>query len=860
MNIMLKELFHLSSVQEEIYLEQLLHPDSAHLTHGCRLRVVGEIHPSSIESALGLMSDKWPALRARIVEEHGSVFQSFESQVALPLQFFDCSNEVDPQTAAVATIQQQVDQQIDLFGNVLWRVAVVKIAERQFDIGTSFHYMIADGYTARLFTREFVAAYNSVCQAENMAFREDTSYFQFIEDSSRYRRSEAYQRDREVWLAEFQEVPEPVLTPISQEKPQRHRCVTYESPIPRALYHQLSDQLKHEGATVQSFFIAILAIYLHRCFGPTELVLGITLHNRNKVSYKNTLGMFSSALPLRVKISQSMTCHELIKSIGKKLKRLYRHQRYPLSDLNHELRLAASGRVQLFDLTLSFESQEVEYPLVKERYLLNRVDERSLLLPLTVRICDAEKASAVKLITVANLTYFDEDLAPWLSERLVSMVRAACHDLNQPIATLPTTALTEHQLLLSVFNDTYAPWPQGQCIQQVFEAQVAEQPDATALICGAQDISYRLLNRQANQLAHRLVADGVGPDCLVGLCLERGVNLVIGLLAILKAGGTCVPIDPCYPRDNIAEILEDSGLRWLLTEQSLACKLPRTSQRIFYLDIKATYKDQPTDYLPPIKLALKPTHLAYLVYSQGADGKPVGVMLEHRNLINLLTTLPQSLGFKASDVLLAPPPLSFARHTVEILLPLLVGAQLAFASHEQLDSAAALRALIAKRKVTAMLATPEILQQVMCIDAQTVVNKLKLFCTDGVLSAHMQDRLLTKSGIECWYLYGPTETALYSGVAKMQPFYDTFIERPIANTQLHVLDEQHCLVPLGVVGELYIGGAGIARGYWQRPQLNDLRFIHNPYYDPTDQASSECLYRTGEQVRRRADGSLELIV
>ena len=566
MNRYFYELSPLSSAQEMVFLEQLVDPDSRHFNLSFKFKIKGNISLSRITAALQDMAQALPALRTRILQNDDGVFQTFRPVIELPLTVFDCTDALNKNQNSDQIIQQKAEQKFDLFGDILWRVVVNKLGQQAFDIGIVYHHIIADGFCYGLLTQAFVESYNRAPQADLSSIDPPLAYLAFIAQSNTYLHSSSYQRDQQFWHNEFQSLPPQLLSPETQlssetQSPQlTQRSAFHQTLLPRDCYKQLLAQLDNEGLTAQSFFIAVVAAYLHNCYGQQDIVLGIPLRNRSKASYKTLVGMFSVVQPLRVQIHRDMSFQQLVTDIHKKLKGLYRHSRYPLAELNRHLQpqLVGRAREQLFDVSVSYEPLEVDFAMADCEYRVERVPEHHLRLPLTVRISDEQKDADVEIITVSNLAYFSADIAPRLSARLAAMITSLAQSLRQPLADLVCMNTAERQQLLVEFNDTTANYPHQRCLHQLFEAQAAAQPNALALVAGEQRLSFQQLNGQANQLAHHLRALGVRPDCLVGLCVGRSAKLVIAQLAILKAGGAYVPMDPNYPEARLRQLLADS--------------------------------------------------------------------------------------------------------------------------------------------------------------------------------------------------------------------------------------------------------------------------------------------------------------
>src|SRR5262249_55327843 len=371
-----------------------------------------------------------------------------------------------------------------------------------------------------------------------------------------------------------------------------------------------------------------------------------------------------------------------------------------------------------------------------------------------------------------------------------------------------------------------------------------------AVVCNGQQLTYRELNERANQLAHYLLSRGAGPEKLIGIFVERSPQMLVALLGVLKAGAAYVPLDPAYPKDRIAFIVEDAGLELLITQQGLGEALPPHQAQVVQLDadwpaIAGESKQNPDS-------GVRGENLAYVLYTSGSTGKPKGVEIEHRNLVNFLASMQREPGLAADDVLLAVTTLSFDIGGLELYLPLVTGAKVVIASREQASDGQQLLELLRGSGATVMQATPAS-WRLLLESGWTGNGKLKILCGGEALPRELAEQLLPRCG-ELWNMYGPTETTIWSSLYRVEDVNWTLapIGRPIANTQMYVLDGQGQVLPIGVAGELYIGGDGVGRGYWRRPELTGEKFVADRFRE----VSGARLYRAGGVGRYLAGGNL----
>jgi amino acid adenylation domain-containing protein/thioester reductase-like protein len=426
---------------------------------------------------------------------------------------------------------------------------------------------------------------------------------------------------------------------------------------------------------------------------------------------------------------------------------------------------------------------------------------------------------------------------------------------ERPISEFPLLSEAERHQLLVEWNDTQSDYPHDKCIHQLFEAQVEQTPDAVAVVFEQQQLTYEQLNQRANQLARRLNQLGVEPDVLVGICVERSLEMVVGLLGILKAGGAYVPLDPTYPQERLAFMLSDSQAKVLLTQQRLLGKLPPHQAHIICIDSDSSTEVLTQNGSQETTKNPLASDLAYTIYTSGSTGTPKGVQIPHSAVVNFLKSMQRYPGLTDSDVLLSVTTISFDIAALELYLPLITGARVVIINRELASDGKKLIEQIETCGATVMQATPATWRMLLAAGWQGC-PQLKILCGGEALPGDLAIQLLEK-GSSLWNLYGPTETTIWSTAYKVEvPECSNAvvsIGHPIANTQIYLLDSEKQPVPIGITGELHIGGAGLARGYLNRPELTNEKFIDNPYNPGTR------LYKTGDLVRYRSDGNIEYL-
>ncbi|WP_041195714.1 non-ribosomal peptide synthetase, partial [Burkholderia pseudomallei] len=605
------------------------------------------------------------------------------------------------------------------------------------------------------------------------------------------------------------------------------------------------------GVSAASVMHVAWSLVLARTANRRDVVFGTVLFGRMQggAHAHRTMGLFMNTLPVRIALDESDVETSLI-ATHDRLARLLRHEHAPLALAQRCSAVPAQAPLFTSLLNYRYSPHEEQGDATDDDVQFIAARERNNY-PLTMIVDDTGEGFALTAQVDASID--GARVCAFMHTALEQLVRALDDARGAVLAELDVLPADEHRCVVSACNDTDAELPGVDFVDRRFEAQAARTPEAIAVACGAHALSYAALNRRANRLAHYLRAHGAGPERVVALALERSVDMMVGLLGILKSGSAYLPLDPAYPAERLAYIVDDARPALLLTEAALRDDWRDAGVPVVLLDADGPAIDACPDHNPDDagRDARTLSSLAYVIYTSGSTGRPKGVMIEHRNLANLLGAMGEQPGIGAHDVLLAVTSLSFDIAALELFLPLLHGARAVIAARDDAADPARLAHLIESSGASLMQATPSTWRMLAQHGWPRSARPLTLLCGGEALPPALAERLLAHVPA-IWNLYGPTETTVWSTVRRVTtPVVD--IGGPIANTQVYVLDERLRPAPIGVAGELYIGGAGVARGYLNRPELTRERFVDDPF------RRGGRLYRTGDLARRRADGNLEYL-
>ncbi|MDR8368245.1 amino acid adenylation domain-containing protein, partial [Pseudomonas sp. JL3] len=858
----------LASVQQGIWLDQIAHPDLPYYNIGMSLEIRGEIDIALFEKAIELVANRHDALRLSFSHEGGIGRQRVLPQVKLKLQVVEFSEADDDAGLAMEHLRDAFRQPFESLTGQLWEARMIRCgADRHYWLNR-YHHLVTDGIGVALIGHAVGAAYNALL-AGNDDVAEGPSYLSFLDEDRAYLQSSRYERDRLFWQETYAQLPPPLLQRRADFKTgqanQLAPSAQVQAMLPRALYNALTQFAGERSLSVAHVLISVVGTYFCRTVGVDEIVIGMPVHNRTTARAKATAGMFSSVSPIRLPVDPQASLLELMHTAGGQLRRCYRHQRFPIAELNRSLRLAQTGRRQLFDISLSFESLDGDDQFGGTSSRVITMDNGYEQTPMAIFVRDYHPFEDVHLDFNFNTAYFSLEEARHLQQRIVSMLEAVLEGYDTPVGHFPLMSQAEQQRLQVEFNATAREYPRDVLIHTLFEQQAELRPHACAVRGDSGPLlSYGQLNRQANQLAHRLIALGVEPDARVAVCLKRGPEMVVALLGILKAGGAYVPIDPDLPSARQAFMLSDSAPRAVLSCHELLDHLPPLNVPLLAIDRDADdhaqLAAQPEHNPDPQALGLTPTHLAYVLYTSGSTGTPKGVMNEHLGVVNRLLWARDEYRVDANDRVLQKTPFGFDVSVWEFFLPLLAGAELVMArpgGHQEPDY---LTRLMRHAGITMLHFVPSMLDLFLeHHDTQGFPDLRRVLCSGEALPRSLQRRFEQQlAGIELHNLYGPTEAAIDVTAWQCRPSdpgETVPIGRPIANIQMHVLDARGEPLPLGVAGEIHIGGIGVARGYLNQPELSAERFI----VDPFSSAPNARLYKTGDLGRWLASGALEYL-
>jgi amino acid adenylation domain-containing protein len=849
--------YRLSPLQERLWFMEQLSPEPVYNeVEAVRLR--GDLNVEALERALNGVIARHETLRTTIQAVDGLAMAQVRESHLLRLKMIDLAGRPDAEREAELERLQVSEPRIPyhLEDEPAIRATLIRMGAQDHVFILMMHHLVCDWSSEGVLWRELSALYRSHCRNEAIALPALTWQHGDYAVWERQQLAEKAVADNLAFWAENLRGAPPMLE-LPSDRP-RSQVVSYRGArhrfrISRTLTEAFRQLSRRERKSLFALFTAAFDVLLYRYTGQEDILLGIPIAERDRPECQSMIGFLLHTHVLRTEVKGDMTFRELVARVQQGALNLYEHRSVPFDHvvraLQPERSLSYSPLFQVMvnwrdrDQNLCFigmEGLDIESVLVDSK--ISKFD-------LTLFLTDMGDEVWAEMEYSTDL--FDAARIERMFGHYQTLLEAVAADPDQRLSELPLLPEAERRQLLVQWNNTKVDYPASTSIQEPFEAQAARTPDQVALVFERQTLSYGELNRRANQLAHHLRGLGVGPNVLVGLCVKRSLDMAVGLLGILKAGGAYVPMDPGYPKERLQYILEDSKVSVVVSQESLIDGLPSFAGQVICLDKDCAKIAHESEKNPGPQA--NPENLAYVLFTSGSSGKPKGVEISHRAVINFLNSMREAPGLTAQDTLLSVTTLSFDIFGLEIWLPLTSGAEVVIASEEVARDGKELAVLMRQSGATVMQATPSTWR--LLLETGWEGNPhLKILCGGEAWPDELAEQLLPKCAA-LWNMYGPTETTIWSAAHQVQVGMPVSIGHPIANTEFYVVDSHFQPVPVGVPGELLIGGAGLARGYLNRPELTAEKFITDRFR--TDTGSR--LYRTGDLVRYRADGTLEFL-
>ena len=847
----------MSFQQRRLWFIDRMYPGSTAYNIDLAIRITGRVDVSALERAINGVVARHEALRTTFNLGDTEPRQVVAPSLEIPLPVVDRRGlpRTEAETEVRRLLNAEVARPFSLNQGPLLRALLVALPDDEHTLLLVQHHMVTDAWSRGVFYRDLVALYDAFEKGKKSPLRPlEIQYADYAAWQRQTLTAARLQSLLGYWRSRLAGAPQAV--PLPTDHPRSGQNEFSGSRMDRVLPPNLArgffELARKERTSPYVAVLALFSAFLSRCSGSEDIVVGVPAQGRDRAETLDVIGFFLNMLPMRTDLSGAPGFRELLGRVSRTTAADLAHQDLPFERLVEDLHPNRRvGETPLFNTMCMRLDRSSRVARPRWRQDLDDFDRGTAAVDLILALNEIDDGAQRMTLRFNNAIFERATIARWMSQ-LERLMEGVVADPDRRLMEIPLLTEAEQHQLSVAWNDTAADYPSERCVHQLFEAQVTRTPRAVAAVCGDRQLTYAELNARANQLAHHLIALGVGAGTLVGLCLDRSLEMIVGVLGVLKAGAAYVPLDPSYPPSLIRFMLEDTGAPVLVTQQTLLSQLPPIAGHQVCLDADAAViASQPQTDLPPRTTAER---FAYIIYTSGSTGTPKGVVIPHRAVVNLLVSMARTPGLAAGDVLVAVTTLSFDIAVLELHLPLAVGATVVIAPRDCARDGHALAALLERSRATVLQGTPATWR--LLLDAgwrRTVLSKALV--GGEPMTRDLATRLI-ESGVELWNLYGPTETTVYSTFARItDPSEVMTIGRPIANTRVWIVDAHGRICPVGVAGELLLGGDGLALGYWNRPDLTAERFVPNPF----STIPGERVYRTGDRARYLADGRIEFL-
>ncbi|SDZ31331.1 amino acid adenylation domain-containing protein, partial [Lysobacter sp. yr284] len=855
----------LSFAQQRLWFLAQLDGVSATYHMPAALRIRGDLDRAALRRTLDALMARHEALRSVFATVDGQPqLRLLPAATPLPLVEYDFSERDDAAAQLASLGEAETKLPFDLANGPLIRARLIRMPHDEHVLFLCQHHIVSDGWSIGVLTRELTQLYAAFSEGrENPLAPLPIQYPDYAAWQRQWLGGERLQRQAEFWRETLSEVPALLELPTDRPRPAKQDFAA--ALVPVAFDAELTASLRRlsqaHGTTLFMTLMAAWATVLSRLSGQEQVVVGVPTANRGRPETEGLLGLFVNTLALPVRLDGEPSVGELLARVRATVLAAQDHQDLPFEQVVEIVRPQRSlNHSPLFQVLFNWQNNDVRLPELGSLHVeqaATRFDFVKFDLELSLGEADGQIQGYLKYVT----SLFDAETVQRQIGYLSALLKAMVADAGQPVAGIDLLSPAERTLQLETWNDTDAPFPQDLCIHQLFERQAAATPEAVAVVCGDRALGYRDLNEQANKLAHGLIGRGVRADARVAICVERSLEMVVGLMAIMKAGGAYVPLDLSYPRDRLAQMLDDAAPAMVLTDAAGREALGAiVAADAIVLDLHQPQEWASMPAGDPVAVGLTSRNLAYIIYTSGSTGRPKGVMTEHRAVVNRLAWIQQGYApLDRDEVVLQKTSFAFDVSVWELFWPLLNGARLALAPPGAHKDPAALIGLVARHGVTTVHFVPSMLSVFLATPGvEGCVSLRKLFCSGEALpAANVYGWQRKLPGAQLYNLYGPTETAIEASAWTCPREFDgrVLIGRPIANVRMYVLDAAGRPAPLGAIGELHIGGTAVARGYLNRPELTAERFLDDPF----DAGPDARMYKSGDLVRYLADGRIECL-
>ncbi|MEG4208055.1 amino acid adenylation domain-containing protein [Microcoleus sp. Pol7_A1] len=851
----------LSCLQQQLWFLNQLVPNHPFYNVPEAVRWQGALNIKILEKCLQALVQRHEALRTTFATEAGKLIQVIGPELEVRLSVADFRSVLDSETAVEKALQIEAQRPFDLRRSPLIRATLFCVSDTNHILLLNLHHIICDEWSFKVLFEELLVLYTAFTHNRPISLPKLTlQYADFAVWQQQCLERETSAQQIAYWKKQLKDASSLQLPTDRPRSPSpSYYGARHFLSLPEELTRQLKELSQREGVTLFMTLLATFQTLLYRYTGQTDICIGSPSANRHHSEVESVVGFFVNTLVLRTDLSGNPSFQELLSRVRDVALDAYTHSELPFEKLVEALQPAHRDRSYNPLFQVMFNLQNVPMSLSLDGVTLERlqIDNKTAKFDLSLDLI--ETPTGIQGFLEYSTDLFEPETVARTGKHWQTLLAGIVANPAQRLSYLPLLTAAEHQQF-AAWNQTDVWYSKHLCVHQMFEAQVEQTPDAVAIIFGDRQLAYSELNERSNQLAHHLQTLGVKPETLVGICAERSLEMAVGLLAILKAGGAYVPLDPAYPQERLSFMLEDSQVAVLLTQTHLAEILPAHNVQVVYLDRPIAPTANSQECLQNPHSSVGQNNLAYIIYTSGSTGRPKGVAIEHRSPVTLIHWARSVFSPSQLAGVLASTSICFDLSVFELFVTLSSGGKVIVAKN-----ALCLPHLSAANQVTLLNTVPSAITELLRVRG-VPASVLTVNLAGEPLSNQLVQQIYQHTSVQHVYnLYGPSEDTTYSTYALIEPGVEEIpaIGCPIYNTQAYVLDAQKHRVPVNVPGELYLGGAGLARGYLNQPELTAETFVPSPFAAeqavPHPKTSVPRLYKTGDLVRYRPDGKLEFL-
>ncbi|CAH1206490.1 Surfactin synthase subunit 1 [Paenibacillus plantiphilus] len=837
--------FPLTQSQKRLWYVEKMNPQAAVHNIGGSIIIDGPIDIHLLEKSIKILIIKNDALRIRMTESGGEPQQFIVEHEEPAVPCIDFSQHAEPEQELEKWTNIAATAHMELYNAPLYWFSVFKLAEDKIGYFVKLHHIISDAWSMQILTSQMEQIYVALQSGDEVFQQVEHSYRESCLNERKYMESVRFNKDRNYWIDKLEPLPESFLHKSSTSMAGMRTI----HKLDQATVQNARQFVRQHDLSMNTFFVAATLIYMHKLLRQSDMVIGTPVLNRTGKKEKSTFGMFVSTMPLRIKIDGKLTIMEFMKCVQSELTKSYFHQKYPYNLLAQDLQLAHKGYDQLFQICVNYHNAKLVSDFAGYKADNKEFYNQHSLYALHLMIKEWTDADDLHL----EIDYKREDYSSSQIQDFITRILLIIHGIMEnPHACfneLSLVAENEKQLVLEAFNATPLHYGREKTLHQLFQEQASRTPHSTAVVCEETKLSYAELHQQSSQFAMALQAQGVKPGMIVPIMLDRSLDLIIAIWAVLKTGAAYLPIDPDYPGERVQYMLDNSGASMMLSSRRLSKDGLNGVECTYVEDI------QTCSLHSEYGSSSVSSDLAYMIYTSGSTGKPKGVMIEHRNVHNFIEGIQQLFAFGPQHRICSLTTISFDIFVLESILPLCKGSTVVLASDREVNHLPYLNDCLQRNSINVLQTTPSRMNVIVsdgrCLSGLSQLEAL--FVGGEELPSRLVTKLRAVTAATIFNMYGPTETTVWSTAQEIRSDDSHTIGKPLANTQVYIVDQYEQPMPPGYAGELCIAGEGVSRGYFNNAELTSQRFVNNPV------RLGEAMYKTGDMAKWLHDGTLAYI-